>query len=211
MKIKFSFFLSLLYITNSFACDCPPIKKKNIVENGLKNYPLVFYGEVIKSDTISETYSFKVIELFKGKINSKHIKGKTNGNCSILPKKGDLCIVYTEINNDGYIDLSICSPSQSFEYGLGFSIPPPPRPNLINDKNILALEIGLNLQEYKNENLKIFIYQLEKLRQYKQNQDTISENEENAFYKKTLITSLTINAIFFSIIIFILIKKKISF
>ena len=89
--------------------------------------------------------SFKVIDFFKGKVNGKYIEGKTNSNCSILPKKGDLWIVYTEINNDSYIDLSICSPSQSFEYGLGFAIPPPPRPKLIDDKNILALEIGLNL------------------------------------------------------------------
>lgn len=208
MKIKFSFFFSLLHIINSFACDCPPIKKKNIVENGIKNYDLVFYGEVIKSDTINETYSFKVIDFFKGKVNGKYIEGKTNSNCSILPKKGDLWIVYTEINNDSYIDLSICSPSQSFEYGLGFAIPPPPRPKLIDDKNILALEIGLNLQEYKNENLKIFIYQLEKLRQYKQNQNAVSENMKNDFYQKILIVSLIANAIFFLILIFVLIKRK---
>jgi uncharacterized membrane protein YqhA len=63
--------------------------------------------------------------------------------------------------------------------------------------------------ENKNKSLQSFIYQLEKLRQYKQNQNSISENSKSDFYQKILIVSIIVNAILFLGFI-ITIKKKYS-
>lgn len=37
----------LIYCNLSFGCDCPSQKKEIMVENGLANSDIVFYGQVI--------------------------------------------------------------------------------------------------------------------------------------------------------------------
>lgn len=91
--------LILFWFNLSFSCDCPPHEKETMVSKGPENAEIVFYGELIKIDYISRTYSFRIIELFKGKYNSSLIKGKSrNNNCKIFSFKKDLWIVYASLN-----------------------------------------------------------------------------------------------------------------
>ena len=73
MKFRYIFVFAFFFIsTNSFSCDCNPIDRENMVEIGLK-YEIVFYGEVTKVDSINRIYTFRIVELFKGKYNSLFI------------------------------------------------------------------------------------------------------------------------------------------
>ena len=52
--------LLIFYYGNSFACKCVEYPREIIVEKGLENADIVFYGELIKSDSINETYTFRI-------------------------------------------------------------------------------------------------------------------------------------------------------
>ncbi len=171
---------------------------------------MVFYGELIKRDTIHQTYSFKIIELFKGIYTSKIIEGvPTESNCGLFPDKKGLWIVYGNFNNDNKISLSMCSPTQSQDFGPGW----PPPPEFKRDKFGKIIEPTetdheINYLKFNIESLRIFTYQLEQLRDYKLSQNKIIENKKNTFYDKILIISLIINVLLFSIILFVLAKKR---
>ncbi|WP_290833293.1 hypothetical protein, partial [Flavobacterium sp.] len=92
--------------------------------------------------------------------------------------------------------MSICNANQSLET-YPYLLPPPPKDFSIENSDIRDLSHKLILIESENENLKNWIYQLEKLRQYKQNQNTISENNKSDIYQKILIVTLILNAILF--------------
>lgn len=202
--------LFLLVINNSFACKCVEYEKGNIVEYGLKRYDMVFYGELIKRDTINHIYSFKIIELFKGIYTSIPIEGVSDGSdCGLFPDKKGLWIVYGSFNNDNKISLSMCSPTQSQDFGPGW----PPPPKFKHDKFGKTIELTesdfqINYLEFKVESIRSFMYQLEKLRAYKLSQNKISENQKNTLYNKVVIISLIINTLFIIVIIFILAKKR---
>lgn len=87
----FLLIICLLSINACFACKCFEYNKEKMVEYGLEKYDIVFYGELIKSDTINQTYSFKIIELFKGIFISKTIEGVSEGSdCGLFPDKKGL-------------------------------------------------------------------------------------------------------------------------
>ncbi|QBN17306.1 hypothetical protein [Flavobacterium nackdongense] len=202
-----------LSITNkSFACKCVEYDKEKMVEYGLKKYDMVFYGELIKRDTINQTYSFKIIELFKGIFISKTIEGVSEGSdCGLFPDKKGLWIVYGNFNNDNKLSLSMCSPTQSQDFGLGW----PPPPEFKRDKFGKIIEptetdSEINYLKFNIETLRSFIYQLEKLRAYKLSQNKLPKNQKNVIYDKALIISLIINTLLFSMLIFILVKKRFS-
>jgi len=208
MKIKFFVFFVLFGISNCLACDCPLLKRETMVEKGLISSDVVFYGELIDLDLKKQTYCFKVIELYKGKISSNIIYGKSSdGNCDLFPFKKGFWIVYGKLNKNNTISMSICNANQSLETFLHL-VPPPPKDYSIENSDIRDLSHKLILIESENENLKNWIYQLEKLRQYKQNQNTISENNKSDFYQKILIVSLILNAILFLSFIISIQKKK---
>jgi hypothetical protein len=202
--------LFLLVINNSFACKCVEYEKGNIVEYGLKRYDMVFYGELIKRDTINHIYSFKIIELFKGIYKSMTIEGVSDGSdCGLFPDKKGLWIVYGNFNNVNEISLSTCSPTQSQDFGPGW----PPPPEFKRDKFGKIIEptetdSEINYLKFNIESLRIFIYQLEQLRAYKLSQNKIIENKKHTFYDKIIIISLIINTLLFLIILFILAKKR---
>jgi hypothetical protein len=214
MKLHNIFLLIILFlnINNSFACKCVEYDKEKMVEYGLSKYDIVFYGELIKRDTINQTYSFKIIELFKGIFISQTIEGLSEGSdCTLFPDKKGLWIVYGNFNNDNKMSLSMCSPTQSQDFGPGW----PPPPEFKRDKfgNIIELtetDSEINYLEFKIESLRSFIYQLEQLRAYKLSQNKITKNQKNTLYDRGLIISLIINILLFSILIFILVKKKFS-
>jgi hypothetical protein len=96
-----------------FACDC---KTRNLQENqelGHKNSALIFIGDVHSIDKEAGTYSFKVVEVLKGKTTSKIVIGRTRRSCSGYPSQGRW-IVYADFHDDQGIDFSSCGPSRSF-------------------------------------------------------------------------------------------------
>jgi hypothetical protein len=155
--------ICLLSINTCFACKCFEYPKEKMVEYGLEKYDIVFYGELIKSDTINQTYSFKIIELFKGIFISKTIEGVSEGSdCGLFPDKKGLWIVYGNFNNDNKMYLSMCSPTQSQNFGPGW----PPPPEFKRDKfgkiiELTKTESEINYLECTIETLRSFIYQLE--------------------------------------------------
>jgi hypothetical protein len=208
----FLLIIFLLYINNSFACKCDEYDKDKMVEYGLKKYDMVFYGELIKRDTINQTYSFKIIELFKGIFISKTIEGVSEGSdCGLFPDKKGLWIVYGNFNNENKMSLSMCSPTQSQDFGPGWPTPP----EFKRDKfgkiiDPTETDSEINYLEFKIESLRSFIYQLEQLRAYKLSQNKTPENQKNTIYNKIIIISLIINMLLFSILIFLLARKIFS-
>lgn len=208
---KYLLILLLFYYGNSFACKCREFEKEIMVERGLESADIVFYGELIKLDTISNTYAFKIIELFKGNYEPKTITSFSESNCDFYFNEKGLCIIYANFNkNKTLINISACSPSQSMDFGPGF--PPIPFEFDSSGKTVPKNEIEMKLfdLENKNKSLSTFIYQLEKLRQYKLAQNTITTQMKNDFSDKALIISLIVNAILLLTIIFLIVSKKTS-
>ncbi|MFD1602248.1 hypothetical protein ACFSJW_18415 [Flavobacterium artemisiae] len=214
MKLKYFFLLLLLCLSNySFSCECKPIDRENMVEIGLK-YEIVFYGETIKVDSIKRIYTFRIIELFKGKYNSQFITQKYYGNCSIVPSVKQLWIVYANFNDDKTIEISGCSPSTGFKpYGLD-SMPSPPKIKISQkaDEKIEILSFYAWDLKFENRNLQDWIYQIEKLRIYKKSQKEISDKEKTEskieIYSKYIIISLIVNIVLFLSLLFVILKKK---
>jgi len=213
MKLHNIFLLIICFWFNqSFSCHCPPHERETMVTKGLKNAEIVFYGELIKIDTLSETYSFRIIELFKGNYHSSILNGKAlNNNCKIFPFKKDLWIVYADFNKDNTIHMNYCLPSQTIEIPPGFL---PPIPLFTSSERratkIDSLSNEIDNLKIRNETMSNWFYQLEQLRAYKLSQNKIPENQKNTIYDKAIIISLIINMLLFSILIFILVKKRFS-
>lgn len=211
MKLKNLLSLIILFGFNqSFSCDCPPHKKETMVSKGLQNAEIVFYGELIKIDTITRTYSFRIIELFKGNYNSSIIRGKElNDNCEIFPFKKDLWIVYASLNKDNTISMSYCLPSQTIEIPPGFL---PPIPLFTSSERrstkIDSLSNEIDNLKIRNETMSNWFYQLEQLRAYKLSQNKIPENHKNTIHDKATIISLIINTLLLSILVFVLARKR---
>jgi hypothetical protein len=209
MKIRFFVFIIFFGISNCLACKCYEYTLEENIKIGLKKADIIFYGELIKLDTINNRYSFRIFELFKGNYKTKTITTYSESNCDFYFNEKGLCIVYGNFNKDKtLINVSACSPSQSQNFGPGFL--PPPFEFDSNRKIISKNKIEMDLfnLENKNKSLQSFIYQLEKLRQYKQNQNTISENSKSDFYQKLLIVTLISNAILLLGLIVVIVKKK---
>nr|WP_315171930.1 hypothetical protein [uncultured Flavobacterium sp.] len=210
---KILFLLTFICFNKAFSCDCPPHKRENMVSKGLERAEIVFYGELIKIDSISQTYSFRVIEMFKGSYNNYLIKGKAiNSNCDIFPFKKDLWIVYASFNKDNTIHMNYCLPSQTIDIPPGF-LPPIPlytsSESRITKLDSLSNEID-NLK-IRNKTMSNWFYQLEQLRAYKLSQNKISKKHRNTLFDIGLIISLIINVLLFFTIFYILVKKNIYF
>lgn len=75
MKVKYILLLIFFCLFNqSYSTEYPHFTKEEMVKRGLKAADIIFYGELIKTDTILGTYDFKILELFKGNYHSKFIK-----------------------------------------------------------------------------------------------------------------------------------------
>jgi len=215
MKLNYFFLLLLLCFYNySFACDCKSIDQENMVETGLKLSEIVFYGEVIKVDPINRSYTFRIIELFKGKYNSQFITHKYSGNCSIIPSLKQLWIVYAEFNDDKTIELSSCSPSIGFKPNWISFVPPPPPIKTFSktDDEIKILSDAIWELKLENQNLINWIYQLERLRMYKSLENKNSEKDKKIekieTYNQYIIISLIVNIVLFLSLILVILKKK---
>lgn len=190
----------------SFGCSCVEQKRETMVQNGLASSDIVFYGQVIQLDSIKGSYTFKIFELFKGKHLSKTINGQlSGGNCSVLPQLNDIWIVYSNTDEKGNIDISMCSPSQTMYNGVGYyPTPPPPSITEITNKEIRELMHQVHELEYQNKTLSNWFYQLDTLKRYKLVHTAANPDA------KLLIGSLLANAILLLTIIGIIVSKKSS-
>lgn len=211
LKTKLTFII-YLWFNLSFACDCPPHERETMVVKGLKNSQIVFYGELIKIDTINHTYSFRIIELFKGEHKSLLINGKyTQGGCEIFPFEKDFYIVYSNFNEDNTISLNYCLPTQTKKIPPGFL---PPIPLITTSERRTTKLDSLNYEvdnlKIRNETLYDWFYQLEQLRFYKLSQTKITESNKNTDLQLILIICLVINVFLLLFLIYILTKKRFS-
>lgn len=119
MRTIFKFLLivgAMLSWHATVACICGHEAKDwsiKTVNLNIKNNNLIFIGEVIKAE--GESYSFKVIDVFKGSIASDTIYGQGGGigSCSMIPNVEGLWVVYTNADEKGVIDLTFCNLSRS--------------------------------------------------------------------------------------------------
>jgi len=128
--------LTLLIILTSnqvFCCDCKDLGPLDSLRSiSYNNSDLVFLGELIEFDTINLTYTFEIIELFKGETKKELIKGKYFDSCSKFPKEKCEWIVYAKIKDNNIIDISGCLASRSKLRPVCincYNPPPPLRPN----------------------------------------------------------------------------------
>lgn len=211
--MKNIFLLLICFWFNTvYCCKCQPHLRETMVTKGLKNSKIVFYGELIKLDTTKGTYSFRIIELYKGNYKSSTINGKVlNNNCSFFPFKKDLWIVYANFNEDNTINLDLCLPSQTIEIPPGLS---PPIPLFITSEKpatkLDSLSNEIDNLKIRNETMSNWFYQLEQLRAYKLSKNKISETKKGIDNNLVLIISLIINIVLFLFLIYVLTKKSFS-
>lgn len=217
MKLKHILFLAFFCFYNySYPSDFKRLKKETMVNKGIKGSDIIFYGELIKIDTINKISTFRILELFKGNYSSKIINAKSDEtDCPIYPFKKDLWIIYALFNKDKKtISLDYRSPTQTMEIPVGFE---PPIPiHYIYGKKITKLDsitCEVDNLKIRNETLSTFLYQLELLRAYKSSQNIISEKEKTELkiesYSRYIIISLIVNIVLFLFLIIIILKKKI--
>jgi len=128
--IKKILILLIIFISNpAYCCDCKdlgPLESLRLIS--FKNSELVFLGELIEFDTSDYSFTFQIIEIFKGKSKTKLIKGKSFDSCSQFPTDKSKWIIYANYRESDYIDISNCLASRSElnPICIGcYTIPPP--------------------------------------------------------------------------------------
>jgi len=154
MKNKVFFIvIFLLALNNSiYSYDC---KKMNIDEARALNYEnndVIFIGKVIKTD--KTLFTFKVIEVFKGKSDTIY-QVQINSNLNI--NLGDKCLIYAHYQNESKnLIINECSISRSFCNPVIFNIYDIPHPPLNfeededkfnNSMKLLQLQSKIDLVE----------------------------------------------------------------
>jgi len=111
--IFFIFFISTFI---GHACDCSFNSKYELRNHSYNLSSYIVIGEITNID--DNNYHIKVFEKIKGDtINNKHLIGTINNSCSIIPKKGDVWLLYLEKNNEKetlYADM--CLESKIIDY-----------------------------------------------------------------------------------------------
>jgi hypothetical protein len=205
MKHFISLILLGLFLCNiGFACDCAIFKRDSAVKVGLQYSDIIFYGDLISTDTINMTYKFKILELYKGNFTKDTIAGCVKTSCSIMPMINGLWIVYANLNEDSTIRISMCGPSVPLQKTEGL-VPPPPPPVLIGhyDKTIEPLKVKIHILEQRVKGLSYWIYDLEKLRTYKREHTIVNKAVNYKSYLIFLLIGLNL-----ALILIILIKRK---
>ena len=113
----------------TYCCDCKDLGPLDSLRKiSYNNSELVFIGELIDFDTIDYSYTFRIIELFKGESKTKLIKGKYFDSCSQFPSEKCKWIIYANIRENNLINISDCLASRSelHPFCNGCYDPPPP-------------------------------------------------------------------------------------
>jgi len=194
--------IGLIQSLTTFSEGCRQrITNINAVAIGLKNSDIVFLGDLIKADTEKLTYSFKILELYKGKYKSDTIYGKAESKYSMFPVDNGLWIVYAFFNKDSSIVIDLCGSTMPMKYAHYFGPPPPARIYSMDFKSDRILDNRISEIEEYNKGLRNWFYDLEKLRNYK-NSLKIEVPKQGIDYKLIfLIASFIFNVLMFLIIV----------
>lgn len=137
MKKFKSIFLLIISLAPSLvaACDCKEIQPiDSLREKSFAWSDVVFLGELAEVDTISQTYIFTVLEVFKGDTVHKTLKGKWFDSCSKMPMDKGKWLVYAETRGN-FININDCLASRSEEDPFCVNcLPPPPPPKRGRDE-----------------------------------------------------------------------------
>lgn len=118
MMQKIVIFISLfLFTTKIFACDCGERELNEIDNSSYKYSDLIIIGDVIKT---GEHYKIKVIEILKGNVVGKTIKGTISddkgftNSCFDIPRNKERYIFYLKeiIKDKKLYSYSSCSGSR---------------------------------------------------------------------------------------------------
>ncbi len=123
MQNTFNLLIALFFsISNyAFGCDCKDLTPLDSVRQiSINESDLIFLGELLEIDTIELTYSFRIIEKFKGVQKDSIVKGKCFSSCSVFPRDKGKWIVYAKIKED-MINISECLASRSEENPICFN------------------------------------------------------------------------------------------
>ena len=105
--------IAISLTNNSFGCDCKDLGPLDSLRQiSYVESELVFLGELVEYDTTNFTYSFRIIEQFKGEQRESIIKGKYFDSCSEFPHDNGMWIVYADLR-EGLIDINQCLASRS--------------------------------------------------------------------------------------------------
>jgi hypothetical protein len=156
--------LSISFSIQVVACDCKNLGPLDSLRQiSFNESDFVFLGELIELDTIDHTYTFRIIESFKGENKDSIIKGKYFDSCSKFPRDKSRWIVYADLR-ENLIDINQCLASRSelnpiciFCYEI-----PPPVSNEIEKK-----EFEKEMTSLKNKALEDWTKEIEILRKMK--------------------------------------------
>ncbi|MCL9804250.1 hypothetical protein NAT51_01845 [Flavobacterium amniphilum] len=213
MKTKLVIILLLLVQNISYCCDCPPSTRKENFREALEASDIVFYGELIETDSITRKFKFRIIELFKGNYKARYIEGfSEDNNCSRVPSTKGLWILFSRLNNNK-LDMDICNPSYTF--GENINMPPIPimyhvlSPNKTKRSVTDSLRIEIAILNRKTENIKNWFEDLETLRKYKE--ENVVKNDKNTSLlsnKSFTLILLIINILLLTFLTTIFVRKK---
>ena len=115
--------LSLLSIGNVLACKCKELSRDSLVSISMRGSDVVFLGELVSFPS-ANTFTFKIIEQFKGNHTDSLIHGRTYDLCSVHPKGEGSWIIYANFQKDSLIRIDGCGPSIHYSEPGGRFLPP---------------------------------------------------------------------------------------
>ena len=107
MKHLGTLFLILILTAQIIACDCKNFRPlENMRQVSYERADVVFLGELVESNSDKNHFTFKIIEPYKGDVQSTTINGRYFDSCSKFPTDLGQWIVYAHLRDDGMINLS---------------------------------------------------------------------------------------------------------
>jgi hypothetical protein len=126
---------ALLAYQSVCSCVCPNQSLTELVEEAYFYSEVIFVGDVIKSNLQTQLYAVEVIEVLKGDLKTKRIDVKPeHGFCPKNLEPGRW-IIYGTIE-EGYLYISDCSPSRSFNEPHSITVREYGFPDLRKDLNL---------------------------------------------------------------------------
>lgn len=159
MKFLLTTIFLVLVITESFGCDCGPVRKINeIRKTEFAVTELIFIGEIISISSDKKEIQIKVKEVFKGSISKTQLLiGQNNIYCEPYVENTGEWLIYGKIEN-GKLKINICGLSRSLEkpyenrYFRYIQIPPPQN---ATENEIIKIDL-INQESLEKNNLKAF-------------------------------------------------------
>lgn len=184
------------------------VTSKNSVSYGLKHSDIIFLGELLHSDASNFTYSFRILELYKGKIKSDTINGIGAEEGLIFPVDYGLWIVYAKYNKDSTtISVNQNGSTMPMKWAHYFGPPPPPKFYSKDFKSDKILDARIDKLEGYNKGLRDWFYDLERLRKYRDSNKVIVQQKSFDYKLVFLVVSFAIN-IFLFMIVLVKLKNK---